>query len=57
LIVGDAKQPAANIFLRAASCEMVVQTEKGVLDNVLRFVAGKPEANEIPKQGFAQLAV
>ena len=57
LIAGDAKEPTANIFLRAAGREMVVQPEEGVLDNVLRFVAGKPEANEIAKQRFAQFAV
>jgi len=49
LIVGDAKEPTANIFLRAAGCEVMVQTKEGVLDNILRFVAGKPEANEIAK--------
>ena len=34
-----------------------MQTEEGVLDDVLRFVTGKPEANEIAKQGSAQFAV
>jgi hypothetical protein len=35
----------------------MVQTEEGVLDNVLRFVTGKTEANEIAKQGSAQFPV
>ena len=44
LIVGHAKQPAADIFLRAMRGEVALQTEKGVLHNVLGFVKAEMNA-------------
>lgn len=56
LIVGDGKSQLRRFSFEPPAARWW-QTEEGVLDNVLRFVAGKPEANEIAKQGFAQFPV
>ena len=36
---------------------MLVQAEKGVLHDILRFVRREPESGQISQQGFAQFAI
>jgi hypothetical protein len=52
-IVGDAKQPAANVLLRPARSEVPVQADKSVLHDILRFVSREPETYQISQQRFA----
>jgi hypothetical protein len=34
-----------------------MQAKKGILNDILRFIVRKPEADQISKQGFAQFAI
>ena len=56
-VMGDAKQPAANVFLRPARRNMLVQAEESVLHDVLRFVRREPQSGQISQQGFTQFAI
>src|SRR6185369_10192950 len=57
LIVCHAKHPAADIVLGAAGSQMPMQAEERVLHDVLRFVEGKTEADQVAKQWLAQFSV
>lgn len=49
LIMGHAKDPAANIFLRPAGGQVPVQAKKSILNGILGFVAREPETNQVSK--------
>jgi hypothetical protein len=53
LIVGNAKQPAADVFLCSIRSQMPLQAEKRVLHYILRFVARKSETDQVAQQGLA----
>ena len=55
--MGDAKQPAANVFLRPARGQVLMQAEKSILYYILRFLAREPETGQISQQGFTQFAI
>ena len=45
-VMGDAKQPAANVFLRPARGQVLMQAEKSILYYILRFLAREPETDQ-----------
>jgi hypothetical protein len=57
LIVSDSKEPAADIVLRAAGGQVVLQTDKRILHDILRFVARESETDQVSQQRFAQFAI
>src|SRR5262249_46631678 len=57
LIVCHPKHPAPNIVLGPAGGEVAMQAEERVLHYVLRFVEGKPEADQVTKQRLAQFSI
>src|SRR5258708_9929548 len=57
LIMRNAKEPAANVVLSTTGGQMVLQAEEGILNDILRFVTGKSEADKVSQQRFAQFAI
>jgi len=53
-VVGDAKDPTANVGLRTSGCEVLVQGEKRVLHHVLRFLRREAQPGQVSQQGLAQ---
>ena len=41
-VVGNAEEPASNVLLRATGCHMPLEAEKGILNDILSLVTGKP---------------
>jgi hypothetical protein len=57
LIVRNAKEPAADVVLRAAAGQVVLQTDEGILNDILRLIARESEADQVSQQRFAQFAI
>src|SRR5215831_9965726 len=57
VVVRYSEKPSPDVFLPSARVQMTLQTDKRVLHHILRFVAGKPQANEVTQQRLPQLAI
>jgi len=57
LIVRNAKEPAANVVLGTTYGHVALQTDEGILNDILRFITGKSEADQVSQQRFAQFAI